>query len=179
MRFLPSIQLALLAGRGRSLSALWSPSFTNRLRTRPTVARLISSALATSWSGRPSSAFNNTSARLTLRADDFPRRATSLHCDRSDSLNSTFVLDGRHVFVCPPYQIIRKTNLFLILCTNIPGTCTSFLYLRCRWGGHCRPMGTNAEAILAKCSNRHNPAKASQELGKQGMVAGAYIHPCG
>ena len=86
------LNLRFCPGRGRSLSALSSPSFTNRVRTRPTVGALINSPLAISRSVRPSSAFNNTSARLTLRADDFPRRTTSLDCDRSDSLNSTLYL---------------------------------------------------------------------------------------
>ena len=61
---LPS-NLRLCPGRGRSMSALSSPSCTYRVRTRPTVDALINSPLAMSRSIRPSSAFSNTSARLT------------------------------------------------------------------------------------------------------------------
>ena len=85
---LPS-NLRLCPGRGRSMSALSSPSCTYRVRTRPTVDALINSPLAMSRSIRPSSAFSNTSARLTLRAEVSPRLAICPRCLRSDSLNST------------------------------------------------------------------------------------------
>ncbi len=62
---LPS-NLRLCPGRGRSISALSSPSCTNCVRTRPTVEALINSPLAMSRSIRPSFAFSNTSAHLTL-----------------------------------------------------------------------------------------------------------------
>ena len=71
---LPS-NLRFCPGRGRSLSALSSSSFTNRVRTRPTVDALINRPLAMSRSVMPSSAFSNTSARLTLRAEVSPRLA--------------------------------------------------------------------------------------------------------
>ena len=83
---LPS-NLRLCPGRGRSMSALSSPSCTNCVRTRPTVEALINSPLAMSRSIRPSSAFSNTSARLTLRAEVSPRLAICLRCVRSDSFN--------------------------------------------------------------------------------------------
>ena len=106
---LPS-NLRLCPGRGRSMSALSSPSCTYCVRTRPTVEALINSPLAMSRSIRPSSALSNTSARLTLRAEGSemcPLRLVQLH----------LVLESRHVFVCPPYRIIHKTNLFLIFVT--------------------------------------------------------------
>ena len=84
--------LRFCPGRGRSLSALSSPSFTNRVRTRPTVEALINRPLAMSQSVMPSSAFSNTSARLTLRAEVSPRLAICLRCVRSDSFNSTLYL---------------------------------------------------------------------------------------
>ena len=87
-------------GRARSLRALSTPSSTNRLRIRPTVEVLTSNPLATSWSASPSSAFNKTSARFTLRADDLPRRATSRRYERCESANSTlYLMTGMSLYV--------------------------------------------------------------------------------
>ena len=103
--------MRLCPGRGRSMSALSSPSCTYRVRKSDRGDCLINSPLA-SRSIRPSSAFSNTSARLTLRAE-VSRLAICLRCVRSDSFNSS-LYRSHHVFVCPPYRIIHKTNLFLI-----------------------------------------------------------------
>ena len=120
---LPS-NLRLCPGRARSLSALSSPSLTNRVRTRPTVDALINSPLAMSRSIRPLSAFSNTSARLTLRAEVSPRLAISLRCVRSDSFNSTLYLRaGMSSYVLPIGSHTRLTySLYL---SNISGTGTS------------------------------------------------------
>ena len=119
---LPS-NLRFCPGRGRSLSALSRPSFTNRVRTRPTVEALISSPLAMSRSGRPSSAFSNTSARLTLRAEASPRLAICLRCVRAVSFNSTLYLRaGMSSYILLIGSYIRLT-CFLSL-SNISGTST-------------------------------------------------------
>ena len=116
---LPS-NLRFCPGRGRSLSALSSPSFTNRVRTRPTVEALINRPLAMSRSVIPSSAFSNTSARLTLRAEVSPRLPICLRCVRR-LVQLHLVLESSHVFVCPPHRIITRLTYFLYL-SNTHGT---------------------------------------------------------
>ena len=87
----------------------------NRVRTRPTVDVLISSVLDISWSARPLSAFNNTSARSTLRASDLPRRATSLNLDRCDSVNSNlYFMAGMSSYILLVKSYIRLTILLYV-----------------------------------------------------------------
>ena len=119
---LPS-NLRLCPGRGRSMSALSSPSCTNCVRTRPTVEALINSPLAMSRSIRPSSAFSNTSARLTLRAEVSPRLAICLRCVRSDSFNSTLYLRaGMSSYVLLIGSYTRLTYFLYLSHTHGTGT---------------------------------------------------------
>ena len=107
------LSLRFCPGRGRSLSALSSPSFTNRVRTRPTVGALINSPLAISVGQtficlqqhqRSLDLTSRSLATIRYLLELCPLRLIQLH----------LVLESRHVFVCPPNRIIHKTNLFLI-----------------------------------------------------------------
>ena len=111
---LPS-NLRFCPGRGRSLSALSSSSFTNRVRTRPTVDALINRPLAMSRSVMPSSAFSNTQRSLDLTGRSLATTRHLLEMCPFRLVQLHLVLESSHVFVCPPYRIIHKTNLFLIL----------------------------------------------------------------
>ena len=143
---LPS-NLRLCPGRGRSMSALSSPSCTYRVRTRPTVDALINSPLAMSRSIRPSSAFSNTSARLTLRAEVSPRLAICPRCLRSDSLNSTLYLRaGMSSYVLLIGSYTRLT--YLLYLSNTPRHGTS-------------PFEDVADQIIAEIQRRQPRAGRS------------------
>src|SRR5688572_655349 len=94
MRWACCLPLSLMPfpGRGRSLRALWRPSSTKRLRTRPTVALPVFRALATSWSVSSSWALSKIRARVSLRAEEFPFRMSWSNCSRSSSVKSTMYL---------------------------------------------------------------------------------------
>ena len=138
---LPS-NLRLCPGRGRSMSALSSPSCTYRVRTRPTVDALINSPLAMSRSIRPSSALSNTSARLTLRAEVSPRLAICPRCLRSDSLNSTLYLRaGMSSYVLLIGSYTRLTYFLYLSNTPRHGTSMSTAPQTSRILGKSASMG--------------------------------------
>jgi hypothetical protein len=80
-----------LPQRGRSSSAS-SPSSTNRLRVRCTVARQMPTASAMCSSLKPSWALSKTCARLSLRAEQLPRRVMPSKNSLSSLLRSTLYL---------------------------------------------------------------------------------------
>ena len=81
------LNLRFPPGRGRSLSALSSPSLTNRARNLATVVAWMDRASAILRPSCPSSAFKRASARFTMRTGDLPRGATSSKSERSVSVS--------------------------------------------------------------------------------------------